>query len=202
MMAYYGDQGNENYGGKWEPRRSSGGGMSDLPYWILALVFLFAFPPVGVLMIALRLFGGGKRRVAGAPSLLYAAGWAGPRGARTTVSEPARSQEKTGRREKKRQEGKAEQDMSPVCLDVVEKMAKRGRRLIQVGGIITAVFAFTVLACLGDASYWLLHGDAIWFWDQLLNAIPCSASWAAVPACCGPACGKRSRCAPTETIWP
>lgn len=62
--------------------------------------------------------------------------------------------------------------MSPVCLDVVEKMAKRGRRLIQVGGIITAVFAFTVLACLGDASYWLLHGDAIWFWDQLLNAIP------------------------------
>lgn len=64
MMAYYGDQGNENYGGKWEPRRSSGGGMSDLPYWILALVFLFAFPPVGVLMIALRLFGGGKRRVA------------------------------------------------------------------------------------------------------------------------------------------
>ena len=63
-MAYYGDQGNENYGGKWEPRRSSGGGMSDLPYWILALVFLFAFPPVGVLMIALRLFGGGKRRVA------------------------------------------------------------------------------------------------------------------------------------------
>ena len=65
MMAYYGDQGNENYGGKWEPRRSSGGGMSDLPYWILALVFLFAFPPVGVL---------------GAPSLLYAAGWAGPRG--------------------------------------------------------------------------------------------------------------------------
>ena len=58
MMAYYGDQGNENYGGKWEPRRSSGGGMSDLPYWILALVFLFAFPPVGVLMIALRLFGG------------------------------------------------------------------------------------------------------------------------------------------------
>ncbi len=112
-------------------------------------------------------------------------------GARTTVSEPARSQEKTGRREKKRQEGKAEQDMSPVCLDVVEKMAKRGRRLIQVGGIITAVFAFTVLACLGDASYWLLHGDAIWFWDQLLNAIPCSASWAAVPACCGPACGKK-----------
>ena len=62
MMAYYGDQGNENYGGKWEPRRSSGGGMSDLPYWILALVFLFAFPPVGVLMIALRRFGGGKRR--------------------------------------------------------------------------------------------------------------------------------------------
>ncbi len=60
-----------------------------------------------------------------------------------------------------------------------------------MGGIITAVFAFTVLACLGDASYWLLHGDAIWFWDQLLNAIPCSASWAAVPACCGPACGKK-----------
>ena len=172
-MAYYGDQGNENYGGKWEPRRSSGGGMSDLPYWILALVFLFAFPPVGVLMIALRLFGGGKRRVARGrhPYYMQRDGQA-PVGARTTVSEPARSQEKTGRREKKRQEGKAEQDMSPVCLDVVEKMAKRGRRLIQVGGIITAVFAFTVLACLGDASYWLLHGDAIWFWDQLLNAIP------------------------------
>ena len=146
-MAYYGDQGNENYGGKWEPRRSSGGGMSDLPYWILALVFLFAFPPVGVLMIALRLFGGGKRRVARGrhPYYMQRDGQA-PVGARTTVSEPARSQEKTGRREKKRQEGKAEQDMSPVCLDVVEKMAKRGRRLIQVGGIITAVFAFTVLA--------------------------------------------------------
>lgn len=47
MMAYYGDQGNENYGGKWEPRRSSGGGMSDLPYWILALVFLFGLPAGG-----------------------------------------------------------------------------------------------------------------------------------------------------------
>lgn len=94
--------------------------------------------------------------------------------------------------------------MSPVCLDVVEKMAKRGRRLIQVGGIITAVFAFTVLACLGDASYWLLHGDAIWFWDQLLNAHPPALlPGAAVPACCGPGpAGKRSRCAPTGTIWP
>ena len=124
MMAYYGDQGYENYGGKWEPRRSSGGGMSDLPYWILALVFLFAFPPVGVLVIALRLFGGGKRRVARGrhPYYMQRDGQA-PVGARTTVSEPARSQEKTGRREKKRQEGKAEQDMSPVCLDVVEKMA-------------------------------------------------------------------------------
>lgn len=81
MMAYYGDQGNENYGGKWEPRRSSGGGMSDLPYWILALVFLFAFPPVGVLMIALRLFGGGKRRVArGRHPYYMQRGWAGPRG--------------------------------------------------------------------------------------------------------------------------
>ena len=38
--------------------------------------------------------------------------------------------------------------------------------------VLRSFFAFTVLACLGDASYWLLHGDAIWFWDQLLNAIP------------------------------
>lgn len=203
MMAYYGDQGNENYGGKWEPRRSSGGGMSDLPYWILALVFLFAFPPVGVLMIALRLFGGGKRRVARGrhPYYMQRDGQA-PVGARTTVSEPARSQEKTGRREKKRQEGKAEQDMSPVCLDVVEKMAKRGRRLIQVGGIITAVFAFTVLACLGDASYWLLHGDAIWFWDQLLNAIPLLCFLGGGAGVLWAGLRKRSRCAPTETIWP
>lgn len=78
MMAYYGDQGNENYGGKWEPRRSSGGGMSDLPYWILALVFLFAFPPVGVLMIALRLFGGGKRRVAGGAIPIICSGMGRP----------------------------------------------------------------------------------------------------------------------------
>ncbi len=80
MMAYYGDQGNENYGGKWEPRRSSGGGMSDLPYWILALVFLFAFPPVGVLMIALRLFGGGSAAWPGGAIPIICSGWAGPRG--------------------------------------------------------------------------------------------------------------------------
>ncbi|MFR3923022.1 MAG: hypothetical protein ACLTYN_14765 [Dysosmobacter welbionis] len=80
-------------------------------------------------------------------------------------------------------------------------MAKRGRRLIQVGGIYGGL-RLTVLACLGNASYWLLHGDAIWFWDQLLNAIPLLCFLGAVPACCGPACGKRSRCAPTGTIWP
>ena len=74
MMAYYGDQGNENYGGKWEPRRSSGGGMSDAGL----SVSLPAGGRADDRSEALR------RREAprgpGAPSLLYAAGWAGPRG--------------------------------------------------------------------------------------------------------------------------
>lgn len=80
MMAYYGDQGNENYGGKWEPRRSSGGGMSDLPYWILALVFLFGLPAGGRAddrSEALR--AAGKRRVARGRHPYYMQRWAGPR---------------------------------------------------------------------------------------------------------------------------
>lgn len=183
---------------KMGARRSSGGGMSDLPYWILALVFLFAFPPVGVLMIALRLFGGGSAAWLPVAILLYAADGQAPWGW-TTVSEPS-SQERPAEGEKAPGR-KAEQDMSPVCLDVVEKMAKRGRKADPGGRDHYGGLRLHGAGLRRWAMRPTGHGDAIWFWDQLLNAIPlCFLGGGA--ACCGPACGKSSRCAPTETIWP
>ena len=120
------DTGYSGYGQNNPSPQKPQGSLGD---WILPIILLFCFPPLGVLLIALKLFGGGQSRgraVRGRhPYYTQQAGPAGaPAGARTapaagtrTFSEPASSP-----RFKK---GKA--------ADPLSALARKSKLLILVG---------------------------------------------------------------------
>ena len=168
--------------------------MSDLPYWILALVFLFAFPPVGVLMIALRLFGGGKRRVARGrhPYYMQRDGQApvGP-GPLSVSRHGARKDRPEGEKAPGREsgtgyvpgvpgrsgeDGQAGPEADPGGRDHYGGLRLHGAGL--PGRCVLLAPPRRRDLVLGPAAE---------------RHPPCSASWAAVPACCGPACGKKKQ---------
>ena len=51
-------------------------------------------------------------------------------------------------------------------------LERKGRTLTIVGAVLTAVFLFTSISSASNAFYWLLHGDVIWFLEDMMNLLP------------------------------
>lgn len=137
------------------PRRALG----DLPYWLVTLLLLFVFPPVGVLMLVVKLFGGGSRKSVGRHP--YYAQKSGPAGARTVTVGP-----------RVQSGGQNAQEFSPLPL---QQLAKRARRLTTVGAVLTVIFGFYTVVSLSNAMYWLFSGDYAWFLEDILPPLTITA---------------------------
>ena len=125
----------------------------DLTYWILAVVFLVCMPPIGFFMIVLKLLGGKKRT--GRSATTYARRPdAAPVGARTTSPQPAAELTAEGRNAQ------------------LAALERKGRTMTIVGAVLTAVFLFVSLSSVSNAFYWLLHGDVVWFLEDMMNLLP------------------------------
>ena len=133
---------------QYEP---AGGRGSSLGEWILPLIFLFCIPPVGVLMIALKLFGGTQRRgkqVRGRHPYYTQQQGSTPTGARTTAAQP--SQAKSGK----------------PAADPLSALARRSKKLTVAGTILTVLFGFCSVMDLVD-SLWMLP-DVLWLLEEIV----------------------------------
>ena len=124
---------------------------SSIGDWLLPMVFLFILPPVGVVLLLLKLFGIGastkntpKSRSAQAQDI--------PSGARTSTAEFAAAP----KRKKKKS----------ASMDPLAALASRSKKLNALGGFMTILFSFCTVVEFVDC-LWMLP-DVIWLIQEVL----------------------------------
>lgn len=132
------------------PRR--GGNRGNWFFWILALIFLFAFPPLGILMIVIKLASGGKKK---GRHPYYMQQEQGRMGSRTVQ---VGSQAQTGRA--------PNPGTVPAANSLLSQMASKAKRMITVGVVLSAVFGFiSIDEVIG--SLWMLP-DIAWYLEKIV----------------------------------
>ena len=142
------DRDNQYQDHQYQPAVGHSGSLGE---WILPLIFLFCFPPVGVLMIALKLFGGTQRRsrqVRGRHPYYAQQQGSTPTGARTTAAQPV--QTKSGK----------------PAADPLAALSRRSKKLTVAGTILTVLFGFCTVIDLVD-SLWMLP-DVLWLLEEIV----------------------------------
>ena len=161
-------------------RLRRGGNRSNWGFWILALFFLFVLPPVGILMIVIKLAGGGKKKGRHPYYLQQEQGRMGAR-TRKWADSPGRCPTPHGA-------GPQQPSVQDVCQG--KEADHRGRRALRRFGFasINSVFG----------NLWMLP-DIAWYLEEL---VPIFCFFGARGCSCGAACAGRSGCAPSAAIWP
>ena len=140
----------------------SGGGpgrekkRGDWAYWIIALVLLLTFMPGGILMIVLKLAGGGRKksRPRGRHPY-YMQKEQGQMGARTVQMG---GQAQTGR--------SPNPGAVPPANSLLSQMASKAKRLTTVGIVLSAIFGFiSIDESVGNL--WMLP-DVAWYLEEIV----------------------------------
>ena len=140
----------------------SGGGpgrekkRGDWAYWIIALVLLLTFMPGGILMIVLKLAGGGRKksRPRGRHPY-YMQKEQGQMGARTVQMG---GQAQTGR--------SPNPGAVPPANSLLSQMASKAKRLTTVGIVLSAIFGFiSIDEIVGNL--WMLP-DVAWYLEEIV----------------------------------
>ena len=140
----------------------SGGGpgrekkRGDWAYWIIALVLLLTFMPGGILMIVLKLAGGGRKksRPRGRHPY-YMQKEQGQMGARTVQMG---GQAQTGR--------SPNPGAVPPANSLLSQMASKAKRLTTVGIVLSAIFGFiSIDEIVGNL--WMLS-DVAWYLEEIV----------------------------------
>ena len=118
-------------------RRNRGSG--DRGFWLAAVLCLFFFPPVGILMIVVKVLGGGRKKPNVRGQHPYYTQQHGSVGARTVQNGAAQNQTPS----------------APVSVQVLTRLSVQARRLTVVGGILSLIFGFTSVSALAG-SLWML----------------------------------------------
>lgn len=152
------DWDNQYNGSQYDPPNDHSSSLGD---WILPLVFLFFFPPLGVLLTALKLFGGGQKRgkqVRGRHPYYTQQKSNSPTGARTTSARTSQSvPEKDGKKSQ---------------ADPLSALARKSKKLTIIGAALSILFGFVTLVTLSDTFYWLLNNELEWFLRDLMDMMP------------------------------
>ena len=128
----------------------------DWGFWILALFFLFMLPPVGILMIVIKLAGGGRKksRPRGRHPY-YMQKEQGQMGARTVQMG---GQAQTGRF--------PNPDSVPPANSLLSQMSSKAKRLTTVGIVLSAIFGFiSIDEIVGNL--WMLP-DIAWYLEEIV----------------------------------
>ena len=145
-----------NYGYDSGGGSRRGGNRSNWGFWILALFFLFTLPPVGILMIVIKLAGGGRKksRPRGRHPY-YMQKEQGQMGARTVQMG---GQAQTGR--------SPNPGTVPPANSLLSQMASKAKRLTTVGIVLSAIFGFiSIEEMVGNL--WMLP-DAAWYLEEIV----------------------------------
>ena len=141
-----------NYGYDSGGGSRRGGNRSNWGFWILALFFLFVLPPVGILMIVIKLAGGGKKK---GRHPYYMQKEQGQMGARTVQMG---GQAQTGR--------SPNPDSVPPANSLLSQMSSKAKRLTTVGIVLSAIFGFiSIDEIVGNL--WMLP-DIAWYLEEIV----------------------------------
>ena len=134
----------------------------ELRSWIFPILMLIFVTPLGVLLVVLKLLGGGglsrgQRR--GQRTQGYAAQSAtrSPLGARTTGGQGGQT---------------ASPAAAPQVSQQIARLAKKGKQLSLLGGGLSVVTVLALAISMRNVMYWLIHGESAWFLDDLLAQLP------------------------------
>ena len=133
----------------------------ELRSWIFPILMLIFVTPLGVLLIVLKLLGGGstsrsQRRDQRAQGFAAQSVSRSPLGARTTGG----------------QGGQTATAAAPQISQEIARIAKKGKQLALAGGGLSLVTLIALAAAMRDVMYWLIHGEFAWFLDDLLAQLP------------------------------
>ena len=134
----------------------------ELRSWIFPILMLIFVTPLGVLLVVLKLLGGGglsrgQRREQRTQGYAAQSATRSPLGARTTG-------------------GQGGQTVSPAAAPQVSqqiaRLAKKGKQLALLGGGLSVVTVLALAISMRNVMYWLIHGEFAWFLDDLLAQLP------------------------------
>lgn len=134
----------------------------ELRSWIFPILMLIFVTPLGVLLVVLKLLGGGglsrgRRREQRTQGYAAQSATRSPLGARTTG-------------------GQGGQTVSPAAAPQVSqqiaRLVKKGKQLSLLGGGLSVVTVLALAAAMRNVMYWLIHGEFAWFLDDLLAQLP------------------------------
>ena len=143
----------------------NGSGAGDWIYWVVSLLALVKLPPVGILMLAARLFGGDKKRKKTKKGrhpyyMQQEANYEAPAGARTVNTSAAPSAPSA----------------APVrgndAVPAQKRIPNKGRGLIVGGSIMMGVFLFAFFASISDAFRYFFMGEMDWMISELADLWP------------------------------
>ena len=134
----------------------------ELRSWIFPILMLIFVTPLGVLLVVLKLLGGGglsrgQRREQRTQGYAAQSATRSPLGARTTG-------------------GQGGQTVSPAAAPQVSqqiaRLAKKGKQLSLLGGGLSVVTVLALAVSMRNVMYWFIHGEFAWFLDDLLAQLP------------------------------
>lgn len=132
--------------------------------WILPILLLFFFPPLGIVLLVSKLLSNPPRSKAfSARHPYYLQNDPESRAGARTVSAAAATPERQTRQRNTLLKKQA------ACL---KQLDSKGKRLMVVGGIITGLFTLAALDNLTWALRWLFDADFELFIHELLDALP------------------------------
>lgn len=138
---------------------------NDVSSWIFPILMLMFFPPLGVLLVVLKLLGGGRHSgVRGRHPYYAQKEGQGPVGARTTVGAASASSAETS--------AAKHSNAEKIPRDPMAVLTAKGKKLTTIGGILTAVFTIAILSSFGDTAFWLIQGELSLFLRSLVDLIP------------------------------
>ena len=143
-------------------RSSHQGSSGNLAGWIFPILMLFLFPPIGVLLLVVKLFNSpGKESRGRHPYYVQKeAQEREPLGARTTAG--AVQNQNTG----------AQAKASFARNDQLDKLDSTGKRLVIIGSILSVMFLLVSVTGLSDALYWAINHEVDWFLEELAELLP------------------------------
>lgn len=145
-----------NYGYDSGGGSRRGGNRSNWGFWILALFFLFMLPPVGILMIVIKLASGGRKK-------------SRPRGRHPYYMQKEQGQmgARTVQMGGQAQAGRSPNPGTvPPANSLLSQMASKAKRLTTVGIVLSAIFGFiSIEEMVGNL--WMLP-DAAWYLEEIV----------------------------------
>lgn len=142
------------------------GSSNNIGSWIFPILMLFIFPPIGILLLVVKLFNLPKNTQSNQSRSRHPYYMQKeqqerePLGARTTVG-AVQAQASGGRN-----------TAAFARNDQLDKMDSMGKRLVVVGSILSVLFLLVSVQGLSEALYWAIGGDMDWFLQDLAELLP------------------------------